>query len=58
MRRRTYEGLDYLNHQAERLRDTTEKMVNKTKGWMSRRSDSWESTAANGAPEEEQKPTM
>jgi gas vesicle protein len=58
MRRRTHEGIDYLNHQAEKLRDTTEKVVNKTRDWMSRRNESWQSTAENGGAKDEETPTM
>lgn len=55
MRRRTQEGLDYLNEQAEWLRDNTEKMVNKTREWMSRAGEVRESTAAgNNTSENEQ----
>jgi gas vesicle protein len=58
MRRRTQEGYDYLNQQAERLRDTTEKVVSKTREWMSRSSDSRQSATENGASQDEQTRTM
>jgi gas vesicle protein len=58
MRRRTHEGLDYLNQQAERLRDSTEKVVNKTRDWMSRATDGWSSSPAKDTAEDEQAPSM
>jgi gas vesicle protein len=36
VRRRTQGGLDYLNQQAERVRERTEQAVNKTREWLSR----------------------
>ena len=58
MRRRTHEGLDYLNQQAERLRDRTEQVVNKTRDWMSRATDGWSSSPAKDTAEDEQAPSM
>jgi len=34
VRRRTTEGLDYINQQAEKFRDSTDKVVNKGKEWI------------------------
>jgi gas vesicle protein len=36
VRRRTHGGLDYLNQQAERVRQRTEQAVHKTKAWLGR----------------------
>ena len=58
MRRRTHEGFDYLNQQAEKLRDTTEKVVSKTREWMSRHGDYWPSAAETGAAQDEQTRSM
>jgi gas vesicle protein len=58
MRRHSQEGYDYLNQQAGKLRDATEKVVSKTREWMSRRSDSWQSAAEDGAAQDEQTRTM
>ena len=40
VRRRTGEGLVYLNQQAEKLRASADKMVAMTKEWMGRRRES------------------
>jgi gas vesicle protein len=45
VRRRTNEGLDYLNQQAERLRDGADKIVSLTKEWIGRQGDVLESKA-------------
>jgi gas vesicle protein len=34
VRRRATEGLDYINQQAEKFRDSTNKVVNKGKEWI------------------------
>jgi gas vesicle protein len=46
VRRRTHEGMDYLNQQAERLRERTQEAVKKTRGWMRREGDDGESPKA------------
>ena len=43
VRRRTSEGLDYLNQRAERLRDSTEKAVNRGKEWIGQQKESIQS---------------
>ncbi len=43
IRDRTNDGLDYLNDQAGRLRDNTEKVVSKTKDWLSHQQESLQS---------------
>jgi gas vesicle protein len=43
VRRRTSEGLDYLNQQAEKLREGADKMVAMTKEWMGRQKASTQS---------------
>ena len=40
IRRRTNEGVDYLNQQADKLRDGAEKVVSKGKEWIGRQSES------------------
>lgn len=56
VRQRTNKGWGYLNEQADKLRDTTEKMVNRTKEWMGRQSEAW--PRGNENPNEESKPTI
>jgi gas vesicle protein len=57
VRRRTNEGLDYLNQRAERLRERTQEAVKKTKGWVRREGSDGEPTAAEAAsPFAEEKP--
>jgi gas vesicle protein len=43
VRRRTSEGLDYLNQRTERLRDSTEKAVNRGKEWIGQQRESIQS---------------
>jgi gas vesicle protein len=43
IRRRTNEGVDYLNQQAEKLRDGAENAVGKGKEWIGRQSESIQS---------------
>jgi gas vesicle protein len=43
IRRRTNEGVDYLNQQAEKLRDGAENVVSKGKEWIGRQSESIQS---------------
>ncbi len=38
VRRRATEGLDYINQQAEKFRDSTDKVVAKGKEWIDRQS--------------------
>ena len=40
VRRRTGEGLDYLNQQVEKLREGADKMVAMTKEWIGRQRES------------------
>jgi gas vesicle protein len=55
VRRRTNEKWEYLNEQADKIRDATEKMVERSKEWMDRQSDSWRS--GNENPGQEPKAT-
>ncbi len=55
-RRRANEGLDYLSEQADKLRDATEKLVNTTREWMSRRRYGWPSAGTEPTPEEQKSP--
>ena len=43
VRRRTSEGLDYLNQQAERLRDGADKLAAMSKEWIARHGDAIQS---------------
>ena len=45
IRRRTNEGVDYLNQQADKLRDGAEKVVSKGKEWIGRQSESIQSAS-------------
>jgi gas vesicle protein len=45
VRRRTGEGLDYLNQQAEKLRERADKIAAMTKEWIGRQGESLESKA-------------
>jgi gas vesicle protein len=56
VRRRTNEKWEYLNEQADKIRDATEKMVERSKEWMDRQSDSWRS--GNENPGQEPKATI
>lgn len=58
VRRRTSDSIDYLNARAEKLRGSTEDLVNRTREWMGRRGDAWQSAADSEADSAEQKPTM
>jgi gas vesicle protein len=46
VRRRANEGLDYLNQQADRVREGTGKVVTKGKEWIARQSESVQSIEA------------
>jgi gas vesicle protein len=54
IRRRTNEGVDYLNQQADKLRDGTERVVSKGKEWIGRQSESHQSAIATRKPSHEQ----
>ncbi len=54
IRRRTHEGVDYLNQQGEKLRDGAEKVVSKGKEWIGRQSESIQSAAETRKPSHEQ----
>jgi gas vesicle protein len=54
VRRRTNEGLDYLNQQAEKIRDGAEKVITKGKEWIDRQSDSIHSAVEQKKPYHEQ----
>jgi gas vesicle protein len=57
VRRRTHGGLDYLNQQAERVRQRTEAAVHKTKEWLDRqRGGEQAASAASESPFSEEKP--
>lgn len=56
VRRRTNEGWEYLNEQADKLRDATETIVQRSKEWMDRQNDSWRS--GNENPGQEPKATI
>lgn len=54
IRRRTHEGVDYLNQQAKKLRDGAEKVVNKSKEWIGRQSEGIQSAVETRKPSHEQ----
>ena len=54
IRRRTNEGVDYLNQQADKLRDGAEKVVSKGKEWIGRQSESIQSPVETRKPSHEQ----
>jgi gas vesicle protein len=54
IRRRTNEGVDYLNQQADKLRDGAEKVVTKGKEWIGRQSESNQSASETRKPSHEQ----
>ncbi len=56
VRRRTNEGWEYLNEQADKIRDASDKMVQRSKEWMDRQTDSWRS--GNENPDQEPKATI
>lgn len=53
IRRRTNEGVDYLNQQAEKLRDGTEKFVSKGKEWIEKQSQNIQSARETKKPTRE-----
>jgi gas vesicle protein len=54
IRRRTNEGVDYLNQQADKLRDGAERVVTKGKEWIGRQSESIQSAVETKKPSHEQ----
>ena len=54
IRRRTNEGVDYLNQQAGKLRDGAEKVVSKGKEWIGKRSENTHSAVETRTPTHEQ----
>jgi gas vesicle protein len=50
VRRRAREGLDYLSEQAERLRDRSEKVVNRGKEWIGEQKGSIQSAMETKKP--------
>jgi gas vesicle protein len=54
IRRRTNEGVDYLNEQADKLRDGAETVVTKGKEWIARQTEGIQSTAETKKPSHEQ----
>jgi len=54
IRRRTHEGMDYLNQQADKLRDGVEKVVTKGKEWIGRQTESIQSAVETRNPSHEQ----
>jgi gas vesicle protein len=54
IRRRTHEGVDYLNQQAEKLRDGAGKVVSKGKEWIGTQSESLQPAVETRKPSHEQ----
>ena len=54
VRRRANEGLDYLNQQADKVRDGTEKVLTKGKEWIARQSEFVQSATETRKPSHEQ----
>ena len=54
IRRRTNEGMDYLNQQADKLRDGADKVVSKGKEWIGRQSENIQSAVETRKPAHEQ----
>ena len=50
VRRRSHEGLDYLNHQAEKVREGAEAAVTKGKEWIGRKAEAVQSAAESRRP--------
>ncbi|MGB7946202.1 MAG: YtxH domain-containing protein [Candidatus Binatia bacterium] len=50
IRRRSHEGLDYLNEQAERVRDDAEAAITKGKEWIGRKAEAVQSVAETRRP--------
>lgn len=56
LREQSAKSLDYLNQQAQRLRETTEELVGKGKEFLSQNCCAHRAVTANGAHAEETKP--
>ena len=54
IRRRTNEGVDYLNQQANKLRDGAERVVTKGREWIGRQSQGIQSAVETRKPSHEQ----
>ncbi len=54
IRRRTHEGVDYLNQQTEKVRDGAEKVVSKGKEWIGKQSEAIQSAVETRKPSHEQ----
>lgn len=54
IRRRTNEGMDYLNQQADKLRDGADKVVSKGKEWIGKPSENIQSAVETRKPAHEQ----
>jgi len=50
IRRRSHEGLDYLNHQAEKVRESAEAAVTKGREWIGRKVEGVQSAAETRRP--------
>ena len=50
VRRRSHEGLDYLNHQAGKVKDGAEAAIIKGKEWIGRKADAVQSAAESRRP--------
>ena len=53
IRRRTHEGLDYLNQQADRVRNNAETAITKGKEWIGRQAEAVQSAAEAKKPSHE-----
>lgn len=53
LRRRTHEGLEYLNQQAEKVRDSTGTAITKGKEWIGRHAEAVQSAAETKKPSHE-----
>jgi gas vesicle protein len=54
VRRRANEGLDYLNQQADKVRDGAEKVLTQSKEWIARQSKFVQSATESRKPSHEQ----
>lgn len=54
IRRRTHDGVDYLNQQAEKLRDRAERVVSKSTEWIGKQSEGIQSAVETRKPSHEQ----
>ena len=53
IRRRTHQGMEYLNQQAEKVRDSAETAITKGKEWIGRQAEAVQSTAEAKKPSHE-----